>query len=92
MTNSIAATNQSASQPVTQTAPAAKKATAAAPEASEASKPKAATKLVVQISDAGKAALLQEATESEATTAAEAQGGDRQAQRLLAKQAAAKIH
>jgi hypothetical protein len=41
------------------------------------------------ISSAAKAALL-EATETAAQTAKEARGGDRQAQHLLAKQAAAK--
>jgi hypothetical protein len=43
----------------------------------------------VQISNAAKA-LVQEATESSAQTAQEARGGDRQALRLMAKEAAAK--
>lgn len=42
----------------------------------------------VSISDAAKAALLKESTESAATTANEAQNGDLQAQKLVANQAA----
>ena len=52
-------------------------------------KPQSSAGDTVQISNAAKA-LLQEATETPAQTAKEANGGDRQAQRLLAKEAAEK--
>jgi hypothetical protein len=55
------------------------------------SKPESTTKTdTVQLSSIAQAAL-KEATETPAQTAKEANGGDRQAQRLLAKQAAEKI-
>jgi hypothetical protein len=56
--------------------------------------PASSTPDTVQLSNAAQAALaaLQETKETPAQTAREASGGDRQAQRLLAKQAAAKVH
>jgi hypothetical protein len=67
--------------------PAAKSA-AASPKPVQV-KPKAAVMDTVHVSTAAKAAL-QEATETPAQTAKEAQSGDKQAQRLLAKEKAAK--
>ncbi|MCD5363531.1 hypothetical protein [Chromobacterium aquaticum] len=55
----------------------------------EATSPKSSPSVVVNISNAGKAAL-QEATETVAQTKAEAVNGDRQAQRQLAKIEASK--
>lgn len=52
------------------------------------SNPQPTAAVTVQISSAGRAAL-QEATETPAQTAKEAHSGDVQAQRLLAKEAAA---
>ena len=69
-------------QPAAQATPAAK-------EPSE-SKPISASSTTVNISSAAKAAL-QEATETAAQTAVEANHGDLQAQRLLAK-AGEKLH
>lgn len=56
--------------------------------------PVAAVKDTVQLSAAAKAiqATFQEAIETPAQTAKEAAGGDRQAKRLLAKEAAAKAN
>ena len=62
--------------------------TAAHEKASE-SRPPSAPKDTVQLSSAAQAAL-QEALETPAQTAKEAGGGDLQAKRLVAKQAAAK--
>ena len=53
------------------------------------SKPQPSTSDTVQLSSAARAAV-QEATETPPQTANEARHGDRQAQRLLAKEAAAK--
>ena len=53
------------------------------------SKPQQTAKDTVQVSSAAQA-MLQEATETSAQTAKEASAGDHQAQRLLAKEAAAK--
>jgi hypothetical protein len=69
------------------TSSGAKSATAAATPPTPATTQPSST---VSISNVARAALA-EATESAATTAKEASGGDRQAQRLLAKQAAQKI-
>jgi len=60
----------------------------AAPAGKEAAAPKAQPKDTVQISSAAKQAL-QEATETSVQTAKEAQSGDLQAKKLLAKEAAA---
>ena len=70
----------------TQTQPVAKTATSSAKATQSPSKTPTDT---VQISSAAKAAL-QEALETPAQTATEARSGDHQAQRLLAKEAAAK--
>ncbi|TSA50205.1 MAG: hypothetical protein D4R48_02000 [Nitrosomonadales bacterium] len=78
-----------------QTQPAARATTEnSTTESQESSKSKpqpsnAKTKDTVNISNASLAAL-KEATETAAQTANEARGGDHQAQRLLAKQAALK--
>jgi hypothetical protein len=53
------------------------------------SKPQQTSKDTVQVSSAAQAALM-EATETSVQTAKEASAGDHQAQRLLAKEAAAK--
>jgi len=70
-------------------APVPATASSAAPAPQSAPTPVADT---VQISSTALAAqaAMQEATESPAVTAQEARGGDHQAQRLLAKEAAAK--
>jgi hypothetical protein len=70
-----------------QTQTAAKSATKT--EKSTPSQPPAATADSVQISNAAQTAL-KEATETPTQTAKEAQSGDHQAQRLLAKEVAAK--
>jgi len=71
-------------QPVAQSAPVSAKPVQA--------KPMSAIKDTVNVSSAESAAsaALQEATETPAQTAKEAQGGDKQAQRLLAKENAEK--
>jgi hypothetical protein len=80
---------------VTQTIPAAPVQTEAAPKPASASQKSAAvptspiSKDTVQISTAAQTAL-KESQETRAQTAKEAAGGDRQAQRLLAKETAAK--
>ena len=69
------------------------KTTAAAPKKPAPAKPAPAPKTdSVQLSQTAQAALaaMQEATETPAQTAKEANQGDMQAQRLLAKEAAAK--
>ena len=64
-----------------------------APQKAESAAPKPVASTVVHISNAGQAAATAaaaaEASETPAQTAQEAQGGDRQAQRLLARQSAA---
>jgi hypothetical protein len=82
MINSVS--NTHAAQPAAQAAAQAPKAQPAPAKTSPA--PRAND--TVQISTAAKA-LLQEATETPAQTAREARGGDRQALRLLAREAAA---
>lgn len=83
MIHSISST--SATQPVA--APATAKL---GPKTSQ-SKPKSSESTdTVQLSSAAQAAL-KELTETPAQTTKEANGGDRQAQRLLAKQSAAKL-
>ncbi len=72
--------------PATTVVQAATKPTATAPQPAAASKPQAAGSDTVQISAAAKA--LQETIETPAQTAKEAAGGDIQAKRLLAKEAA----
>ncbi|HZW92334.1 MAG TPA: hypothetical protein VFF64_05120 [Candidatus Eremiobacteraceae bacterium] len=71
--------------PATTVVQAATKPTATAPQPA-ASKPQTAGSDTVQISAAAKA--LQETIETPAQTAKEAAGGDIQAKRLLAKEAA----
>jgi hypothetical protein len=83
MINSIS--NASLAQPAAQSAAHAPAAQPTPPKALSAP----GSGDTVQISNAAKA-LVQEATESSAQTAQEARGGDRQALRLLAKEAAAK--
>lgn len=71
--------------------PASPKAAASSAETTEKAptiKPRAADR--VSVSTAAMAALLQEAKETPARTAAAARRGDRQAQHLMAQQAAAK--
>lgn len=80
MTTAVTSTTQT--QPVVQSAPVNQESTQAKP------KPAAQAQDTVQISSAAQAAL-QEATETAAQTAKEARSGDRQAQKLLAKEAAA---
>lgn len=82
MVSSVTAAPQA--QPVAQSAPVSPKP--------EHMKPKAAAADTVQVSTAAKAkaAAMQEATETPAQTAKEAQRGDRQAQMLLAKENAEK--
>ena len=60
---------------------------ATAPQTSKAAKPQAAPTDTVQISNTAQA-MLQEAVETQAQTTKEAAGGDMQAKRLLAKEAA----
>lgn len=74
----------SAPQPVAQTT-----AQPAAPPPSSQAKPQASTMDTVQISNAARA-MMQEAIENPAQTAKEAAAGDRQAMRLMAKEAAAR--
>jgi hypothetical protein len=64
---------------------------AVAHQAPSAAKPQASPADTVQISNAAKA-LVQQALETSAQTSREASGGDAQAIRLPAKQAAAKTH
>ena len=77
MINNISSATQA--QPVAQTKQADTKLT----KSTQQPTPNA----TVQISNAAKA-LLQEATETQVQTAQEARGGDLQAQRLLAREAA----
>lgn len=65
-------------------------AASSSPSATQGASAPTPVKDTVQISDAAKAAkaAMDEATESAAVTAQEANNGDRQAQRLLAKEAA----
>jgi len=72
---------------VPQTQPAVQ--STSANQKSAQSKPQATPKDTVQVSSAAMAAL-QESMETSAQTAKEARNGDGQAQRLLAKEAAAK--
>jgi hypothetical protein len=74
--------------PVADPAQKPAKAKDASPPPAPAAAP--ASQTTVSISDAAKAALL-EATETPAQTAKEARGHDLQAQRLLAKENAAKL-
>jgi hypothetical protein len=75
----------SAPQPVAQTT-----AQPAAPPASSQAKPQVSTTDTVQISNAARA-MMREAIENPAQTAREAAaGGDHQAMRLMAKEAAAR--
>src|ERR1039457_4580305 len=86
-----AISNATPAQPVAQTtATSNPKSTQAKPQPAATS----ATTDTVQLSNAAQAALaaVQEARETPAQTAKEASGGDRQAQRLLAKESAAKLH
>ncbi len=78
-------TSAAQTQPVVQPTPVNQKPTQSKPQP-------ATTTDTVQISSSAQAALtaLQEATETPAQTAKEAAGGDHQAQKLLAKAAAAK--
>jgi len=69
----------------TQTQPAAKTAPAPKPAASSAASTSANVTDTIQISNTAKA-MMQEVTETPAQTAKEAGAGDRQAQRLLAKE------
>jgi hypothetical protein len=89
ITNAIqnAPTTASQTQPVAKLATSSQKATQ-----TQAPSKTSATTDTVQISSAASAALaaLKEATETPVQTAKEAQSGDRQAQRLLAKETAAK--
>ena len=78
-------TSASAPQPVAQTTTQP----AAAQPASSQAKPQANTTDTVQISNAARA-MMQEAIENPAQTAKEAAAGDRQAMRLMAKEAAAR--
>jgi hypothetical protein len=71
----------------TQTEPTAKSATSG--QKSTQTQPLSTTKDTVHVSSAAQAAL-QEALETQAQTVKEAGSGDQQAQRLLAKEAAAK--
>ena len=80
--NSVAVTSATKTKPEAQPAEANQKATH--------SKPQPAVKDSVQISSASQAAY-EEATETTTQTAQEARNGDHQAQRLLAKEAAAKL-
>ena len=77
-----AITSATQPQPVVQSTTSSQK-----PPQSKPQTPSANTD-TVRISNAGRAAL-QEATETAAQTAKEARSGDRQAQKLLAKEAAA---
>ncbi|MGF6759046.1 hypothetical protein [Paraburkholderia sp. GAS42] len=91
---SVQAINHEAMQAAGSTAPATTTKTAEATAAtSTSSKPAGAAtapmSYSVSISQAGRA-MLAEATETSVQTAQEAGAGDRQAQRLLAKEAAAK--
>jgi len=70
-----------AAQPVAQTT--------TQPAAQPASSPQPSTTDTVQISNAARA-MLQESIENPAQTAKEAAAGDRQAMRLMAKEAAAR--
>lgn len=74
----------SAPQPVAQTT-----AQPAAPPASSQAKAQATTTDTVQISNAARV-MMQEAIENPAQTAKEAAAGDRQAIKLMAKEAAAR--
>src|ERR1039457_5485793 len=83
--------NATPAQPVAQTT------RTSSPKSTQAKTQPAATSATtdtVQLSNAAQAALAaaQEARETPAPTDNEARGGDRQAQRLLAKEAAAKLH
>ena len=71
-----------------QAPPVAKTKPAAAPEAAQPTPSQAKAK-VISATISAAATALQEATETSAQTAKEAAGGDRQAQRILTKQAAA---
>jgi hypothetical protein len=74
--------------PVSNAVQAAPVEPAVAPQPSSSAKPQAAPTDSVQISNTAKA-MLQEALENSVQTAKEAAGGDVQAQRLLAREAAA---
>jgi hypothetical protein len=80
-TDAAKAAAQTAAVNTNQTPPAAKEPAPA--------KPQPAVTDTVQISTSAKA-VMQEVQETAAQTAQEANGGDRQAQRLLAKEAAAR--
>jgi hypothetical protein len=87
--NAVSNTNQPL--PVAQSAaPSSQKSTQSKSQPAAAS----ATTDTVQLSSAAQAALaaVQELRETPAQTDTEASGGDRQAQRLLAKETAAKVH
>ena len=71
------------------TIPEDKVTISAAAQAKQTASVKSATTDPVQIANAAQAAL-KEATETPTQTAKEAQSGDRQAQKLLAKESAAK--
>jgi hypothetical protein len=81
----------SAVSDATQTQPVAP-STASSSQKPAQSQPQSATTDSVQLSAAAQAALaaIQEARETQAQTSKEAAGGDQQAMRLLAKEAAAK--
>ena len=79
MVNAVA--NATPTQPAAQYTPVNKEAPKSKPETTPTD--------TVQISSAAKV-VLQEASETPTQTAQEARRGDRQAQRLLARQAAAK--
>ena len=89
MANPITSATQAGPQAAAQAKPVVEPATSsqksAAPQQPGSSSPLADT---VHISSAGQSAL-QEAIETSAQTAREARGGDRQAQNLLAREAAA---
>jgi hypothetical protein len=82
----VQAVSQNPAQPINLSS-ASKRAPSAPSDKSQAPSSSAPATETVSISSAGKAAAA-EATETAAQTAKEARGGDRQAQRLLAKEAA----
>ena len=91
MVNAVASQSHPENQSqIANSAPIVARATSLAQKPAEPQSPSNAAKDTVHISNAAQL-LLRESLETPAQTAREANGGDRQAQRLLAKEAAAKL-